>query len=618
MRTINLYWVLLVVLLNVLLYICASGWWLILTIPVSVCIIKETCIYHWFNPLHTVLPNRIVYNSIISKFDHSIINFHFPDESLETAVCQSFSAPYRLLTKKNKFRYFLFLDIIKIYRQECTNKNKENYALLVAIAHYLYADIERREYYNIFESINGSPISPTKLYALYSRNIDNTIKDFDKIIANCNGNGDYFLVDAAKHFTPDYKLPLENIYKYIALVFSSYEKYLSTYEKWIEQVNVEWQKNHNGHSFQVPSWRFFKEWTRMNNPLDSIEFDASINRIDGILLEETQQRTSYDAFQPEDDEVESDNDDEFDSDDEEFDSTSEDVEEFSNPVEFSRTSGSININDILHELDELVGLDGVKEQVRTLINNVIIEGERKRHGLPTTPMSYHMVFEGNPGTGKTTVARIIAKSFKALGLLSKGNLIESHRNDFVAAYSGQTAIKTKKIMNAARGNVLFIDEAYSLIQDQGGSDRFGHEAVDTIIAEMENNRHDMVVILAGYSKEINDFLQANQGFKSRINRFVTFEDYNASALSEIYIRQAKKNGYVLNDTVIKTVKDIMKQVENRKGEDFGNARFVRNLFEKTIEQMNSRLSKQRGSLTKKQLTEITVTDIYDAFQKVTV
>ncbi|MBQ4608822.1 MAG: AAA family ATPase, partial [Clostridia bacterium] len=204
------------------------------------------------------------------------------------------------------------------------------------------------------------------------------------------------------------------------------------------------------------------------------------------------------------------------------------------------------IEELMAELDSLIGLDGVKREVRSLINLIKVRKMREQHDLKVMDMSFHMVFTGNPGTGKTTVARLVAKIYKQLGFLSKGQLIETDRSGLVAGYVGQTAGKVTEVVSSALGGILFIDEAYALAR-KGMDNDFGREAIDTLVKLMEDNRDDLVVIVAGYTDEMHDFLTSNPGLISRFNKYIDFPDYTDDELMAILAMNAKKQGYTVSD-----------------------------------------------------------------------
>lgn len=260
----------------------------------------------------------------------------------------------------------------------------------------------------------------------------------------------------------------------------------------------------------------------------------------------------------------------------------------------------------LTKLKALIGLDSVKAEIETLTNFVKIQQHRESKGLKTPSVSYHCVFTGNPGTGKTTVARIVAEIYKSLGILSKGHLVETDRSGLVAEYVGQTAVKTNKIIDKALDGVLFIDEAYSLISDSQND--YGKEAIATLLKRMEDDRNRLVVILAGYSTEMKLFIDSNPGLQSRFNRYIEFPDYSAEELYKIFEKNVKACDYRISKETEMPLKEFLANKVAHKDKNFGNARFVRNLFEKTIEKQANRLSK-KVDLTDEKLSEICAEDL---------
>ncbi len=269
------------------------------------------------------------------------------------------------------------------------------------------------------------------------------------------------------------------------------------------------------------------------------------------------------------------------------------------------------IEDLLAELDSYVGMDAIKTEVRSLINMVQVYKLRREHDLPTTDMSLHMVFSGNPGTGKTTVARIMSRIYHSLDILSKGQLVEVDRSGLVAGYVGQTALKTQKVIEKAMGGVLFIDEAYAL---NGKSENdFGQEAIDTILKAMEDHRDDLVVIVAGYTELMDRFIHSNPGLESRFNRFLMFEDYTPEQMVAIFKMQCKKGCYVLAQGTEELVRDFI--AEESADDSFGNARGVRNLFEHILVAQNNRLAKMEN-VTRDDLMQILPDDVLSARGKI--
>ncbi len=240
-----------------------------------------------------------------------------------------------------------------------------------------------------------------------------------------------------------------------------------------------------------------------------------------------------------------------------------------------------DLDKLLAELDGLVGLEEIKKNVRSLINLAKVRKLREEHGLPTPAMSLHLVFMGNPGTGKTTVARLIAQLYYAIGVLSKGQLVEVDRSGLVAGFVGQTAIKTDEAVKKAIGGVLFIDEAYSLAANTGEND-FGREAIETILKAMEDNRDDLVVIVAGYEDLMEQFISSNPGLESRFNRYFTFDDYDGGELYEIFLSMCEKNRYRLTVEAQEYARSLFDDLYRNRGPNFGNARDVRNIFENVV------------------------------------
>lgn len=261
----------------------------------------------------------------------------------------------------------------------------------------------------------------------------------------------------------------------------------------------------------------------------------------------------------------------------------------------------------MEELEELIGLKTVKHDVEELIGLAKVRKMREEKGMKAVPVSLHLVFSGNPGTGKTTVARILAKLYKEIGILTTGQLIETDRSGLVAGYVGQTAIKTAKKIEEAMGGVLFIDEAYTLNQE---GENFGQEAIDTILKAMEDHRDKFIVIVAGYTDLMKAFIESNPGLRSRFNKFFEFPDYTVDELQDIFKMQCKKYQYKLTEEAEAAVREEIIRLEAAKGENFANAREVRNLFERIITNQASRVA-DLEDVDEEMLSTITIDDLVD-------
>lgn len=268
----------------------------------------------------------------------------------------------------------------------------------------------------------------------------------------------------------------------------------------------------------------------------------------------------------------------------------EDEEENKNRVLLNNDA---ELEEILKEVDEMIGLEGVKKEIHNLVNVLQVQKMREDRGLKYPVMSNHLVFTGNPGTGKTTVARKIAKIYRCLGILERGQLIETDRSGLVAGYMGQTAEKVNEVVEKAMGGILFIDEAYALSNNKLEGD-FGQEAIDTLLKVMEDKRDNFVVIVAGYPEPMEEFLDSNPGLRSRFNKYVRFEDYSVSQLNDIFIGLCTSQDYILSDEAKAELLLKIGQMVAESKENFANAREVRNLFEKVVTAQANRIMNQPG------------------------
>lgn len=268
--------------------------------------------------------------------------------------------------------------------------------------------------------------------------------------------------------------------------------------------------------------------------------------------------------------------------------------------------------EIYKELDNMLGLEEVKELVFQIYAMLQIKKQRVKEGLQIDSHVYHMLFKGNPGTGKTTVARIMGKMFRSIGLLSKGHLIEVERADLVGEYIGHTAQRTRDIIKRAMGGILFIDEAYSLVR--GGEKDFGKECIDCLVKAMEDYKNEFILILAGYPRELDRLLQVNSGLPSRFSLHINFPDYTTDQLSKIAYKMACEKEYIIMPEAMVKIRERI-ATEKYMNLNFSNARFIRNLIEKAIRNQAVRLIRRSSKLTKDLLLHLTYEDFIELKNK---
>lgn len=265
------------------------------------------------------------------------------------------------------------------------------------------------------------------------------------------------------------------------------------------------------------------------------------------------------------------------------------------------------LEELMTQLSQLIGLDSVKSQVNDLISFQKVQVLRKAKGLHSPKRTMHLAFTGNPGTGKTTVARIVGRIYRKLGLLSKGHFMEVSRTDLIAGYQGQTALKVKDVIEKAKGGVLFIDEAYSITENEH-SDSYGRECLTELTKALEDYREDLIVIVAGYTEPMKQFFKSNPGLKSRFNTFIEFDDYNVDELLEILKKMSKVEDYIISDRAIEVLSKLFENIKEIKQNEFANGRFVRNIFE-SMTMNHARRIVNMTSPTIIELQELTENDI---------
>lgn len=271
-----------------------------------------------------------------------------------------------------------------------------------------------------------------------------------------------------------------------------------------------------------------------------------------------------------------------------------------------------SLSELIDELNSMIGLKKVKEQVNSIISYQKVRKIREAHGLKSASSTLHLAFLGNPGTGKTTVARIVGRVYKKIGLLSKGHFLEVSRTDLIAGYQGQTALKVKSIIENAKGGVLFIDEAYSITENDH-SDSYGRECLTELTKALEDYRADLVVIVAGYTDPMQKFFTSNPGLKSRFNMFIEFDDYSAKELEDILAKMCKENDYVIHESTRNRVKKMLGKMAESKDEYFANGRLIRNLYDDAVMNHAKRVA-DMDAPNREQLSTLTDSDFQQSIR----
>lgn len=286
------------------------------------------------------------------------------------------------------------------------------------------------------------------------------------------------------------------------------------------------------------------------------------------------------------------------------------IVEFCSDTHMERDEDRRTLAELLADLDNLIGLSDVKTKVNDLIAFQKVQQLREHQGLYSQKRTMHLAFTGNPGTGKTTVARIVGRIYKQIGLLSKGHFVEVSRTDLIAGYQGQTALKVKKVIEQAKGGVLFIDEAYSITENDH-SDSYGRECLTELTKALEDYRDDLVVIVAGYTEPMEHFFKSNPGLKSRFNTYIEFPDYSGAELHEMLIKLCEKNAYRISEDAAIIIRQALDEQASKNSENFSNGRLVRNLYDNLVMNQAKRIFAKGSDVSDPEVLSLITTDDFD-------
>ena len=514
------------------------------------------------------------------KFINYILDSNFSKEDLLNNLANDSFEDYENTLPSS---FIVFYEFDKYVKE---NKNGDSGEIVESLFN-IYGGIGQ-QFLNLNDDSNSSSSSN-------SNNEDKDLKNaFDSYMANLREN-----LNDLKRFNYDFMLMSLNTE--ILTDIMNYNEFKKTLSDDFKIVNDDMFSD--GSSFNTEYMDVLKDiFSKDHKDLDNGSLDDSDNANDSLdKFKKGLKNTSSSNFKPNEDGDGTGN-----SEAKDADSGAGNEDDDGENLEEEES-----LEDILAKLNNLVGLENVKSDVNSLINLLQIRKLRAERGIEQPDMSLHLVFSGNPGTGKTTVARLLGEIYSKLGILSKGHLVETDRSGLVAGYVGQTAIKTQEKIKEAMGGILFIDEAYSLSASKGEND-FGEEAIDTILKAMEDHRDDFIVIVAGYPQLMDDFLHSNPGLESRFNKHLFFDDYKPQELFDIFVSMEEKSSLKLDEKAENFLKGHFEDVYNCRGDNFANGRYVRNIFEKVLSNQADRLVDMED-ISDDDLNTLTIEDFDDCW-----